>query len=138
MIPNIPILIEEIAYTTYPNKTYQIVFHGESSEDTDRISGYVDDIKSVIQAIYLILNTERYQYPIYSWDYGVELVDLIGQPVSYVISELPRRIQEALLTDDRITEVIDFEFTAARNKLHVAFTVVTSLGNISTGLEVSI
>ncbi|MFQ8776837.1 MAG: DUF2634 domain-containing protein [Roseburia sp.] len=25
------------------------------------------------QAIYNILNTERYQYIIFSWDYGVEL-----------------------------------------------------------------
>ena len=150
MIPTVPILLEGIAETKYPNRTYKIVFqNGVTSgsnltvkaievESTDRISGYIDDLDSVIQAIYLILSTERYQHIIYSWDYGVELVDLIGKPMPYVMSELPRRIEDALTQDDRIESVVDFQFEVERNKLHTTFTVVTNLGNISTEMEVEV
>ena len=42
------------------------------------------------KVVFNILNTERYQYIIYSWNYGIELIDLYGQPVSYVIPELKK------------------------------------------------
>lgn len=133
MIPTTPILTEEITETTYPTRTYRISFG-----NGDRINGYTDGLEAVKQAIYLILSTERYQYIIYSWDYGVELLDLIGKPMPYVMSEVPRRIKDALIQDDRIDDVIDFEFERNRNKLHTTFTVVTNLGNISTELEVAV
>lgn len=132
MIPNIPILNTEITETIYPTETYKVVI------DKNRINGYTDDLDAVIQTIYLILSTERYQYLIYSWDYGVELLDLIGKPISYVIAELPRRIKEALTTDDRIDDVVDFEFERKGKQLYTKFTVVTNLGNIPTDLEVSV
>ena len=34
---------------------------------TYRISGYIDDKDAIVQAIYLILSTERYESLIYSW-----------------------------------------------------------------------
>ena len=142
MIPSVNILTEEITETTYPNNTYKIVIkhdpYADATKAVDRISGYVDDLDSVKQAVYLILNTERYQFPIYSWDYGVELVDLFGKPMPYVMSELPRRIKEALIQDNRIEDVVDFEFETNGNKLHTTFTVVTTLGNLNTELEVTI
>ena len=132
MIPSIDILTEEITDVTYPNRTYKIVI------DSNRISGYTDDLDSIIQAIYLILSTERYQFIIYSWDYGIELLDLIGKPMPYVISELPRRIKEALIQDDRITDVVDFEFEHKGKVLHTTFKVITTLGEIPTELEVNV
>lgn len=132
MIPNISILTEEITEQKYPNRTYQVAF-GEK-----RITGYVDDLESIKQAVYLILSTERYQSLIYSWDYGVELVDLIGKPIPYVLSELPRRIKEALTQDNRIIDVVDFGFEKHGKKLHTKFTVVSNIGNISTDLEVEV
>lgn len=156
MIPEIDILTEVITETTYPTKTYKIVFSEDikaqqsntlvinslsmsaSSDGTDRINGYIDDIDSVVQAIYLILSTERYEFIIYSWDYGVELVDLFGKPMPYVMAELPRRITEALTQDDRIEDVVDFEFDVQGKMLHTTFTVVTNIGNISTEMEVEV
>ena len=126
------ILTEEITEQVYPNKTYKIII------DKDRISGYADDLAAVAQAAYLILSTERYQYPIYSWDYGVELVDLIGKPMPYVMSEIPRRITDALTQDNRINEVVDFEFKPKGKQLYVKFTIVSNIGNIPTELEVNI
>ena len=103
-----------------------------------RTNGYIDGLDSVAQAIQLILSTERYKHIIYSWDYGVELFDLIGKPMPYVMSELPRRIKEALTQDNRIDDVVNFEFTKNGKKLHVTFTVVTNLGNLSSALEVEV
>lgn len=108
------------------------------SKSLNRINGFIDDLESVKQAIYLILSTERYAYVIYSWDYGIELVDLIGKPIPYCMSEIPRRVTEALLVDNRIEDVIDFEFEQKGKKLHTTFTVVTNVGNISSELEVDI
>lgn len=122
----------DIIYTERPSKTYHIVI------DKNRIDGITDGINSVSQAIYLILNTERYAYPIYSWDYGIQLSDLIGMPMKYVISVIPDRITEALKADDRVKEVKDFSFETKKNKLYVYFTVVTTVGNIEAGKEVSV
>ena len=46
---------------TTPSKTYYI------NRNTNRISGYMDDKDAIVQAIYLILSTERYESVIYSW-----------------------------------------------------------------------
>lgn len=136
MIPNIDILIDDIEEISYPTKTYKIEVQGEDEED--RINGYTDDFDAIRQSIYLILNTERYTYPVYSWDYGIELVDLIGQPMSYVTAELPRRVEEALTQDERILSVKDFEFEMNKKKLHTTFVVVTQSGDIEAELEVDI
>ena len=130
MIPTINILAQEITKPVYPNRTYKVIF------ENDRVSGYTDDLDAIQQAIYLILSTERYQHIIYSWDYGIELLDLFGKPMYYVISELPRRIKEALIQDNRIQNVKDFKFEKQGKCLHTTFTVVTTAGNISTSLEV--
>lgn len=135
MIPNIPILQESLNELEYGNETYKI----QLSENGDNcIKGKINDLDAVKQAIYLILNTERYAYNIYSWNYGVELVDLIGQPLPYVTVILPRRIEEALTQDDRIKDVRDFKFKHNKNKLHVTFTVITTVGDIPSELEVII
>lgn len=136
MIPTTEILTEEITETTYPSRTYQIVVTTDS--ESDRISGYIEDLNSVKQAIYLILGSERYQHLIYSWDYGIELIDLYGKPMPYVMAELPRRITDALTQDDRIETVTDFEFEVNRNKLHTTFTVISTYGDISAELEVNV
>lgn len=142
MIPTAQILTEEISEITYPSRTYKIVIkhdpYADPSNAVDRINGYIDDLESVKQAVYLILGTERYRFPIYSWDYGVELEDLFGKPMPYVMSELPRRIKDALIQDDRIEDVVDFEFEINRNKLHTTFKVVTNVGSLNTDLEVII
>lgn len=141
MIPNVNILMEEITDVTYPNRTYKIVIDKDEIDNhdrQDRIIGHTDDLDAIKQSIYLILSTERYAFIIYSWDFGVELVDLIGQPMPYVMSELPRRITEALTQDDRIEDVVDFEFERNGKKLHTTFTVVTTAGNIPTELEVEV
>ena len=89
-----------------PNKTYKMVI-----PDEQVMGSLTDNLSAVQQAAYKILNTERYKHIIYSWNYGVELQDLFGKPIPYVLSEIPRRITEALLQDDRIEDVTDFDIS---------------------------
>lgn len=142
MIPDIQLLTQEITEVDYPTRTYKIEvrFDPEKTLDEidDRINGYTDDLDAIEQAVYLILSTERYKFPIYSWDYGVELVDLFGKPMPYVMSELPRRITEALTQDSRIEDCKDFEFVQTGKQLLTTFTVVTAAGDIPTELEVEV
>ncbi|MBS5344569.1 MAG: DUF2634 domain-containing protein [Clostridium sp.] len=115
---------------TQPSKTYRL------NVDTQTIVGFCDDRKAIEQAIYLILNTERFEWVIYSWNYGSELQGLFGKPIPYVVSEIQRRIKEALLQDDRINGIENFIVTRNGNKLLVSFDVSTIKGVISVSKEV--
>lgn len=103
------------------------------------INGSVDELAAMKQAVYKILNTERYLYPVYSWDYGVELDDLLGEPADYVCAELERRISEALTQDDRIESVDGFEFDLSEKKtVKAAFSVHSIYGSFEESKAVNI
>lgn len=88
--------------------------------------GKVDETEAIRQSVIKILNTERYEHEIYSWDYGVELQDLYGKPMPYVMSEVKQRVIEALTADDRIESVDDFTVKrTGKHTLHLTFTVTT-------------
>lgn len=108
------------------------------NRNTNRISGYIDDKDAIIQAIYLILQTERYESMIYNWYYGVEFDGLIGKQRDYVTSELQRVIREALTEDDRILEVSDFDITYTEDSALIVFLVETNIGDITVEWEVNI
>lgn len=117
---------------TMPSYTYNI------NRNTNRISGYIDNKDAIVQSIYLILQTERYESVIYNWYYGAELDDLIGKNRNYVTSELRRMIREALLEDDRISEVTSFSFNFKDDSVLVQFLVQTIIGDIQMEWEVNI
>lgn len=101
------------------------------------IAGKCDGKEGLKQAVYKILSTERYENVIYSRNYGVELKDLFGQPVKTVIALIESRIKEALLQDDRITDVDSFIFdTSQKHKVSVTFTVHSELGDFEVLKEV--
>lgn len=133
MIPTInEQFLQNFTDVEIPSKDYAL------NMNSLRINGTVNDLEEVKQAIYFILNTERYDYLIYPWEYGVELKDLVGQPISYVIPELERRITEALMQDDRIENVSDFEFQKEKRKIHVTFVVSTIFGTIESEVDVNV
>ena len=98
--------------------------------DQNRIFGNIDGAEAMRQAIYLIIQTERYRYVIYSRNYGIELLDLFGQPMTFVIPEVKHRIEEALLWDTRITSLENFDSQPNKGALSVSFTAVTIFGEI--------
>jgi phage baseplate assembly protein W len=133
MIPTInDDLTADFEVITHPSLTYKINFEDETIVKT------TDDLEAIKQAVYKILNTERYQYLIYSWNYGIELQDLFVMPLPYVYSELKRRITEALTWDDRIEKVTDFTFSHKRGEVSMTFTVNTVAGNFEAERTVKI
>lgn len=107
------------------SKNYRMYF------EEDYIKGYCEKLLAMRQVIYKILNTERYKYIIYSWNYGIELMGLLGKPIAYVCPELERRITEALISDSRIDSVYNFTFELIeRNVLYTKFTVRTIFGDV--------
>lgn len=125
MIPTVnDILTADLAVKSQPSKTYAMQL------ETNRITGTTDGLDAVKQAVFKILNTERFQYIIYSWNYGVEFIDLYGKDVDYVCSEVQRRITEGLMMDDRIIGVDGFVFdTSIRHAVICRFTVHSVFGN---------
>lgn len=117
-------VLSDFAFTTQTSNTYKLNF------DKNNISGFCDELEAVKQAVYLILNIERYEYLIYDWDYGFEIKDLIGQESIIIQPEIQRRICDALKQDSRIVNVRDFIFeNGSIGKLIVHFTVETIFGS---------
>lgn len=122
-------VIADIVDIKQPSFTYNLEYDKDS-----QIRGYCDGEKALKQAVYKIINTERYRYVIYSWNYGIELADLFGQPIPFVYAEIQRRVEEALLNDDRIKSVTDFEFSNNYSDVTVKF-IVTAVDGTSVEIE---
>ena len=125
MIPTTSFDMSELQIVEYADKDYKLDI------DNGSVTGTCEQIDSVKQAVFKALNTERYDNIIYSWNYGVETKDLYGMPMSYVQPEIKRRFEEALLQDERIIEVSDFEFEVKGHELHVSFFVTCDYGKFT-------
>jgi phage baseplate assembly protein W len=126
----LPVYVEEATYDLVEEKLASKDFALDYKNNT--VNGMREGLEEVKQAVFFILNTERYQYLIYPWSYGVELTDLIGQPMEYAIPEVERQITEALIQDDRIDSVDNFEFEQNKRRLKVTFTVHTNIGDFES------
>ncbi|NQX68071.1 DUF2634 domain-containing protein [Paenibacillus alba] len=113
-----------------PSKTYQL------DPFQQRMIGVVDGLEAVKQAVYKILQTERFKHTIYGSDYGSEFNSIVGKSASYVKAELGRRIQEALVQDDRILSVDNVKITVSGDSALAEFTVVSLFGNFESTKEV--
>ena len=123
-------VLQELDFETDPSFTYHML------PEDQRIIGTTDGQEAMLQAIWKVLNTERYEYPIYSWNYGIELKDLYGKNMTYICPELERRIREALSADDRITSLDSFSFPyPERNAIYVQFVAHTIFGDAEIGKE---
>ena len=133
MIPQVQDDIrQDFTFEALPGKTFRL------NHNSLTITGTIDQIQAVEQAVFLILNVERYQWLIYSWNYGVELHNLIGKDPEYCLPEIERRVREALLQDDRITAVQNFEFEINKKQVLTTFTVVSIFGEINVEKAVEI
>jgi hypothetical protein len=113
-----------------PSRTYKMT--------ESKLQGFIDELNALQQAIYKALNTEKYEYPIYSFYYGIELENLIGKNRDYVKIELKRRIRECLLQDERIISVDNFQYQENGDILKCTFDVQSIYGILNISQEVSI
>lgn len=125
-------LVADFVEEVLPNKTWYIDF------SRNLVTSNITDLEAIRQAAVLILATERFEYLIYSDQYGVELIDLFGENQQYVMSELKRRVTEALTQDDRIVGVDNFEFSKQGRGLHVKFVVNADIGHFDAETEVAL
>jgi len=128
--PSMPPVVadaDEVRVVNHPTFTYRLL------PESNRIMGNVDGLLAMEQFVFKVIFTERYDYLIYNWNYGIELKDLFGKPKSFVKAELPRRITEALIGDYRVLAVRDFSFgeTVQREAVCVSFTVETIYGDVT-------
>ena len=88
------------------------------------------------QAVDIILQNERFHWQIYDSNFGTELEDLVGEEYDYIVSELPRRIEEAFSLDNRILSVDNFTFSKqGQSTLTVSFDVITVFGAFTEEVE---
>ena len=109
-----------------PSLTWKI------DREEGQVRGALDEAEAMRQAV------ERYRFVIYDWNYGMELDDLIGKNASFVIPELKRRIEDALLADDRVTAVTDFHFSQEMDSVAADFLVHTIFGELRAERTVDI
>lgn len=131
MTPQITELMgNEVVNVRQPDLTYRM---GEKT-----VAGRIDKIEAVKQAVYHILSTERYSNPIYDDNYGVELEKYIGQDYGVIVADIENTLREALIQDDRITDVQVNEVKKGEehNSCIVEFTVFTIYGNIEDSLSI--
>lgn len=113
-----------------PTKTYRVL--------NGRIAGFIDDLEAIAQTVDKILSTSRFQYLIYSDDYGSDFLDLIGEDKDLVYSEIERMTVEALSIDERITDVTVTDIIeAGRSEIKVLLTVTTIYGDLQVAQEVT-
>ena len=112
------------------SKTYKLL--------DNNIQGFTNELEALEQAIYKELSTEKYEYPIYSFSYGIEIESLIGKDPIYTKIELKRRIIDCLMEDERITSVDNFAFSVKEDELLCEFNVSSIYGAIDITKGVSV
>ena len=96
-----------------------------------QVSGMDSGLAAMRQAVEIILQNERFRWQVYSSNFGSELEDLVGEEFAYITSEIPRRINDAFSTDNRILSADNFVFTDAQNgNMVCTFDVITVFGVI--------
>ncbi|WP_338854788.1 DUF2634 domain-containing protein [Clostridium perfringens] len=133
MIPKFNFVVSEIEDTVQSSKTYRIdSFNG-------RITRKIDELEAIKQAVFKILQTERFENVIYDASYGVELVGLIGKSKEFVKSDIERIIKEALSVDERILGIENFNIVDdVKENLKIEFKVNSIYGDIKLESEVTI
>lgn len=120
--------IETIENTIQATKTYKI--------KDGKVIGFCDGKEALEQTIFFILSTERYKYLIYSDNYGSEFENVPNIDRDILESELKRRINEALIQDDRIESTDNYIFNYDEDSVLVKFTVFCIYGDLEIEKEV--
>lgn len=99
MTPQINVLSKSnIVTVPYPSLTFKY--------NEEHTRGMIDNDEAIIQSILHILSIERYDYPIYNTNYGVEFRKYLGKDIDYVRSTIETTLREALTQDDRVVDVV--------------------------------
>lgn len=81
---------------------------------------------------WLALNTARYRYSYYPWEYGSDLENLIGSSYSkqYETSRVSKMLTECVCVNSHIKGIKSLECTFEEGVLNASFTILTDCGDI--------
>ena len=119
--------------TIEKNKTRATPKEYEIDYKTEQLTGRtVEGLEAIKVWIWLVLQTPRYRYYIYTWDYGNEFEDLIGQGYSeeYIEAEAQRMTEDCLLVNENIQSITGFLVNMENEQLTISFTANTIYGAI--------
>ena len=94
-----------------------------------RMQGKVDNLNAVIQSSIKRLNTESEVYEIYSENYGLKTVDLVGKDIDYALLTLKRRISESLSNDERVKNISFMDAEVIKRRIKLKFEVSSIYGS---------
>lgn len=117
-----------ITNTKDPPVEYGIDFN------TGQLTGEIVSGQEAIKVwIWLTLHSERYRYPIFSWQYGVELERYIGQGYSqeYLNDAVKNAINDCMTMNPYIKEMKDFTCVMEKDRLNIKFVVKTDYGEVN-------
>ena len=99
---------------------------------------YVEGLDAIKIWIYKTLLVQRGFYIAYSFNYGQDYEELIGNPLSYeaIKAEAKKMTEEALFRHKSITKITNFDFKINESKFDITFAVSTTYGEIN--MEVTI
>lgn len=89
--------------------------------------------------VWLCLKTQRFRYPIYSWIYGVDFDQYLGEALAddFLEGDIQDEITAALTAHPSITGIDSFQYVRKGSRVILSFRVMTSLG-MSLEEEVSL
>lgn len=111
-----------IEFVSYPSRTYLV--------QNNRIIGMGDNYEAVKQAVEIIFSVERFQWQIYTPNFGTDYSGIIGITPQVAANILRKRAEDAIKTDDRMTGITDYTWDAGGDHLTVSFTVNTVYGAV--------
>ena len=118
---------EEDSQVVKMPKEYGINF--QTGQLTGKI---VEGLEAIKVWIWLCMHTERFRHAIYSADYGTSLEQYIGHMLSeeYINTDCESEISDALLINEYIESIEDFEAVRNSDSLNISFRVVTKFGSL--------
>lgn len=129
----LPSWVENIQAVSGAEDTLQASVEYGIDFTSGRMTGRKVTEKEAIKCwIWNCIKTERYKYAIYSDQYGVELEQYIGQVPEreYIQTDIQQDITDALMQNQYITAVRDFDITFGNDDINIALTVDTVYGSI--------
>lgn len=120
--------LDDVEFEELPTNTFLV--------EKEQVAGMNEGIEAMRQAVEIMLTTERYDYQIYSENFGVELEDLVGEDPDYIKATFPELIRDAFSIDERILREENYKFTVTGDTMTITFDVVTVFGTFSTGVEI--
>lgn len=99
--------------------------------DTGQLSGeIVRGVEALKVWAFFALQTARYRYRAFSWNYGSETDDMIGKSYGrdYTESEVKRMISECVCCHPNIESCENFSVRFEDSAIEVSFSIVTDFG----------